>query len=122
MRDAMLNHGLEAPIFAEQDGYFVVTFSGPNGNYDRLRVPHDAAGVVTPAVEAQLNDRQKKIMLEVQQSGFVTSGWCRQTFEVTYDTANRDLIDLAKRGLVVREGRGRSTRYKLKTPQLNLPM
>jgi len=88
----------------------------------RLRVPHDAAGVVTPAVEAQLNDRQKKIMLEVQQSGFVTSGWCRQTFEVTYDTANRDLIDLAKRGLVVREGRGRSTRYKLKTPQLNLPM
>ena len=41
MRDAMLNHGLDSPTFTEQDGYFVVTFPGPNGNYDRLK---DAGG------------------------------------------------------------------------------
>ena len=39
MRDAMLNHGLDAPTFTEQDGYFVVTFPGPNGNYDRIKTP-----------------------------------------------------------------------------------
>ena len=38
MHDAMLNHGLDAPAFSEHDGYFVVTFPGPNGNYERLKV------------------------------------------------------------------------------------
>jgi hypothetical protein len=56
----LLNHGLDAPAFAEQDGFFVVTFPGPNGNYDRLKVPEGAAGLVSPAIEAQLNKRQKR--------------------------------------------------------------
>ena len=28
MRDTMLDHGLDAPFYAQQDGYFVVTFHG----------------------------------------------------------------------------------------------
>jgi hypothetical protein len=28
MRDTMLGHGLDAPLCAQQDGYFVVTFHG----------------------------------------------------------------------------------------------
>jgi predicted HTH transcriptional regulator len=55
MRDAMLNHGLDAPAFSEQDGYFVATFPGPNGNYDRLKTPESAPGLISPAVEARLN-------------------------------------------------------------------
>ena len=92
MRDAMLNHGLDAPAFTEQDGYFVVTFPGPNGNYDRLKVPEGAVGLITPAVEAQFNDRQKRILVEVQKAGFVTSGWCQKQLNVVRDTANRDLV------------------------------
>jgi len=64
-------------------------------------------------VEAQLNDRQKQIMVEVQAEGKVTSGWCRKTFGVTYDTAYRDLSDLADRGILVQRGKGRATRYEL---------
>ena len=114
MRDAMLNHGLDAPAFTEQDGYFLVTFFGPNGNYGRLKVLAGAVGLIAPAIESQLNERQKKIMVEVQQTGFVTSGWCRKNLDVVYDTIRRDLIALVQLGLIKSQGRGRNARYVLK--------
>ena len=111
MRDAMLNHGLDAPVLGEEDGYFVVTLPCSNGNYDRLKLPEGAAGIISPAVEAQLNDRQKKIMMQVQKAGSVTSGWCRRRFKVAYLTVYRDLTGLLELGLLQAIGRGRSTRY-----------
>jgi predicted HTH transcriptional regulator len=117
MRDTMLNHGLDAPLYAQQDGYFVATFQGPNGNYERLKLPEGAVGFITPAVEAQLNERQKKIMIQVQREGAVTSGWCRKTFDVTYDTANRDLLDLVERELLIKAGQVRATHFRLKSPK-----
>ena len=114
MRDAMLNHGLDTPGFSEQDGYFVVTFPGPTGNYDRIKTPESAAGLVSPAVEAQLNDRQKKIVAQVARTGHVTSRWCVSNLNVVKDTAHRDLVDLVNRGLLVRTGRGRNVAYRLK--------
>jgi len=111
MRDAMLNHGLDAPVFAEQDGFFVVTFPGPAGNYERLKVPEGAAGLVPPAVEAQLNDRQKAIMAHVLAQGSVTNRWCRSRFHVVYNTAYRDLQGLVHLGLLKPVGTGRSVKY-----------
>jgi predicted HTH transcriptional regulator len=116
IRDAMLNHGLDTPLYAQQDDYFVATLQGPNGNYERLKLPGGAVGFITPAVEAQLNARQKKIMVQVQQEGAVTSGWYRKTFDVTYDTANRDLLDLVERKLLIKSGQGRATHFKPKSP------
>jgi ATP-dependent DNA helicase RecG len=114
MRDAMLDHGLDEPVYAEQDGFFVVSFPGPDGNYDRLRPPADAERAIGPATEARLNRRQKRIMVRAQTGGAVTSGWCRKTFNVTYDTALRDLSALVEMGLLTRVGGGRTTRYDLK--------
>jgi len=42
-------------------GYFQVTFSGPGDNIERLRVPEKRL-LVTPVVEAQLNERQKDMV------------------------------------------------------------
>ena len=120
MRDAMLNHGLDAPAFTEQDGYFVVTFSGPNGNYDRLKVPEGAAGTIPPAVESQLNPRQRIIVAQVLKTGAVTSGWCRKRFGITYDTANRDLLGLMKLGILERKSSGPGTRYELAARTLGI--
>ena len=118
MREAMLNHGLEEAKIEQQDGFFVVTLSGPAGNYDRIKTPAHSTGLVTPAVEAKLNERQKRIMIEAQQAGFVTSGWCQKTFDVVRDTANRDLVGLAQHGLLEPVGKGRGARYVLKiTPK-----
>lgn len=116
MHDAMLNHGLDAPGLGQQDGYFVVTLPGPAGDYDRLKVPAGATGPITPAIETQLNKRQRQILLEVQKTGAVTSGWCRKRFGITYDTANRDLLALIKLGLLERKGSGPGTRYEMATP------
>jgi len=113
MRDAMLNHGLEEPVIGQHDGFFVVTLPGPAGNFDRLCVPENAGGLVTPAVEAQLNERQKKIFIEAQRAGYVTSGWCLDHLPVVYDTIRRDLIGLVDLGLLLRQGKGRSSRYIL---------
>jgi ATP-dependent DNA helicase RecG len=67
---------------------------------------------ITPAIEARLNERQKRIILHVQEDGEVTSGWCRKEFGIAYDTANRDLLELVEVGLLVRVGQGRGTRFQ----------
>lgn len=114
MHDAMLNHGLDAPVFGQQDGFFIVTLPGPAGNYDRLTLPADASGPITLAVEAQLNERQKKIMIEVQKTGTVTRGWCVSQFDIANDTAGRDLKGLTELGLIEATGKGRAVRYVVK--------
>ena len=108
---AMLDHGLDQHKLDQQDGYFKVILPGPNGDYDRLRVPTDARGFVPPSVEAALNERQKRIMVQIQTQGSVTSGWCLKTFFVAYQTVYRDLTGLVKAGLLTQTGSGRSTRY-----------
>ena len=111
MHDAMLNHGLSAPNIGQEDGFFVVTLPGPAGNYERLTGPAGVTGPITPAVEAQLNERQRKAMAEVLASGSVTSGWMVKKLGITYDTANRDLIGMAELKLLGRTGRGRASKY-----------
>lgn len=114
MRDLMLNHGLDQPLLGTDTGYFQVIFPGPGVDIDRLQVPA-AELLVTPSVEAQLNDRQKKIVAHVAEHGFVTSGWCRANLPVVYDTIRRDLLALVQRGILRAQGKGRSTRYVLNT-------
>ena len=111
----MEDHGLNAHKLEQRDGYFKILLPGPDGDLDRLRTPANAQRLVPPSVESQLNDRQKQIMVQVQTEGSVTSGWCRKSFGVTYNTAYLDLSDLVDRGLLVLRGKGRGTRYELST-------
>ena len=113
MRDQMLDHGLDRPLIGTDTGYFQVTFSGPGDDLDRIRVPEKQL-LVTPAVEAQLNERQKQIVLLLVQGEQLTSRRCEETFGVTRDTTNRDFRLLVELGLAQKEGGGRSTRYVLK--------
>lgn len=110
MRDQMLNHGLDQPLLTTDTGYFQITFPGPGDNIERIRVPETRL-LVTPSVEAQLNERQKTMVLHLAQGEELTSRWCEETFGVTRDTAARDFGLLIKLGLARREGQGRSTRY-----------
>jgi len=108
----MLNHGLDQPILGTDTGYFQVMFPGPGENLDRIRVPETRL-MVTPAIEAQLNERQRKALAEVLKSGSVASGWLVKNMQVTYDTANRDLLALAELKILVRNGKGRASKYVL---------
>ncbi|MEW6750473.1 MAG: ATP-binding protein [Candidatus Latescibacterota bacterium] len=112
MREQMLDHGLDAPLLATNTGYFEVTFCGPADDLERLRVP-EARLRVTPAVEAQLSERQRRMAALLAEGEELTSRRCQELFGVTRDTAARDFGLLTELGLAVRKGRGRSTRYVL---------
>jgi ATP-dependent DNA helicase RecG len=112
MREQMLDHGLDQPLLGTEMGYFQVTFPGPGEKIERLRVSEKRL-LVTPAVEAQLNERQRKMLLLLVQGEELTSRRCEAEFAITRDTANRDFNLLMKLGLVKKEGKGRSTRYVL---------
>jgi predicted HTH transcriptional regulator len=115
MRDAMLDHGLDEPKIEQQDGFFVVTLPGPAGNFDRIKTPATVTGTVTPAIEARLNERQKRIFARVMAEGMVSRGWCVTEFGVANDTAGRDLKGLTELGLLELIGKGRAVRYVVKT-------
>lgn len=114
MKNSMLDHGLDAPVYEETEGYFKVTLMGPGDNLDRLRLPREIDHVFPLSIENQLNDRQKKIMAQILKEGSVTSGWCRKHLPVVYDTIRRDLIALMKLNIIQVQGQGRTARYVLK--------
>jgi predicted HTH transcriptional regulator len=115
MRDQMLDHGLEAPLLSTDMRYFQVAFTGPGDNIERLRVPQKQL-IVTPAIEAQLNDRQKTMVMKLLQGEELTSRSAEKEFAVTRDTTSRDFDVLVKLGIARKEGKGRSTRYVLANP------
>jgi predicted HTH transcriptional regulator len=58
-----------------------------------------------------LNERQKYIFDTIKSQGFIQSMNIQKKFNVTRDTANRDLNYLIQLKLIKREGIGKSIRY-----------
>ena len=98
MHEAMLNHGLDVPKFDLQDGFFVVTLPGPAGNYDRLKVPEGATGPITPAVETQLNGRQREMVKLLVAGEELVGGACETRFRVTRPVITKDFNRLVELG------------------------
>ena len=48
------------------------------------------------------------------EAGSVMTGWCMETMNIVRDTAHRDLVDLVKRGILIRRGLGRGAAYLMK--------
>lgn len=113
MHDQMLDHGLDPPILGTDMGYFQVIFQGPGENIERLRVPEKRL-LVTPAVEAQLNERQRKMMQWLTEGKELTSRQCEAEFGITRPITAGDFGKLVEMGLAEKLGAGRSTRYRLK--------
>jgi predicted HTH transcriptional regulator len=113
MHDQMLDHGLDGPLLGTDTGYFQVTFPGPGDNIERLRVPEKRL-LVTPAMEAQLNARQRKMMQWLAEGKELSSRQCEAEFGVTRPITAGDFGKLVKMGLAEKLGAGRSTRYRFK--------
>jgi len=111
LTDGHIEHIVHAyEQFADTPGFArVVTLAEVRAKDGNLSIPLN----VTPAIEAQLNDRQKKIITQVAKTGLVTSGWCGKSFGVALLTVQRDLAALVDFGLIERKGQGRGARYVL---------
>ena len=116
MKNAMLDHGLDAPNFGASDGYFQLVLPGPGDNLDRLRVPQVVlAEALPPSVEQQLNNRQKQMIELLVHGEALTSRRCQKLFNVTGPTVASDFALLVEFGIAQQHGKGRSTRYILAT-------
>ncbi len=113
MHDQMLNHGLDQPVLGTDTGYFQVCFPGPGENLDRIRVPENRLDI-TPAVEAQLNERQRKMLQRLADGQELTSRDCEAEFGVTRTITASDFGKLVALDLAEKIGGGRSTRYRFK--------
>ena len=69
--------------------------------------------IVTPAAEAHLNQRQRKMVALLVAGEKLTSRRCEEEFGITRDTAARDFGLLMELGVATRQGSGRSTSYVL---------
>lgn len=116
MRKAMLEHGLDLPHVATDDGRFVLTLPGPADDLSRIKAP--AAAAPPQSSMQELNKRQLAVLELALAAGSVTNRQVQEQFKVVKDTAFRDLTTLCELGLLQKEGQGRSTRYVTKIPSL----
>jgi ATP-dependent DNA helicase RecG len=93
-----LKHGLPEPIFEEIAGSFVVT----------LRKYH-----ITEEILKELNERQRKIVEHLREHNRINRMECINLIGVSKDTTLRELLDLQKRGIIERLGKGKNTYYIL---------
>lgn len=113
MKAAMLNHGLDEPVYGLTQGYFRVTLKGPGADLDRLRVPAGVGAGIPPAIEEQLTDRQRDILTRMTAGEKITSARCLELYSITRQAVNADFKKLLDLGLTERVGAGRATHYVL---------
>ncbi len=91
-----VNHGLPEPVFEDTKTSFVLTFR----KY-----------VISEETIRMLNERQRYVLEKIRSEGFVKSIDVQKQFNVTRDTANRDLNHMMELKVIKREGIGKSIRY-----------
>ena len=109
MRRLMREHGLAEPYLEDLDDFFAVTFYGPGDRILDL-IPEEG---VTDLRALGLNERQiEALRLMVNEGKELSNAGYRQLFNVSKNTASRDLQALVRTGWVRVEGIGRGTRYR----------
>jgi ATP-dependent DNA helicase RecG len=111
MKKLMREHGLEEPEFSEEGDFFVVKFYGPGENILDLvsDIPEER---MVDLRELGLNDRQiKALAMMVNEGKVFTNEIYQETFDISKNTALRDLRSLLKAKQIIREGRGKATKY-----------
>ena len=64
IKDVMQDHGLDAPIFDCNNGFFEVTLPGPGKNMNRLKVAlNNVQDAILPSIQEKLNSRQKRMIM-----------------------------------------------------------
>jgi ATP-dependent DNA helicase RecG len=98
--------GLRDPQFAVDQGFFVVTLFGREVTPLRTRL--------TPEELAGLNTRQLRLLDVLDRKRVITSPEWAKLAPATRQTAKKDLDLFEKMGIVVRQGSGNMTSYRVR--------
>lgn len=112
------NLGLAATwLQATELGYrFTAPVRWPSVEAPRLPPEREGESALSDSLLAHFNHRQIEILELLHTRRFLAARDCRVKFNVSEITALRDLDGLRRRGLVVRNGKARATRYTLAGP------
>jgi ATP-dependent DNA helicase RecG len=109
MRRLMREHVLAEPDLEDLDDFFAVTFYSPGDRILDLIPEEGVADLRTLG----LNERQIEVLrLMVNEGEKLSNADYRQLFNVSKNTASRDLRALVETGWVKVERPGRGTRYR----------
>ena len=109
MRRAMREHGLAEPRLEDLNDFFAVTFYGPGDRILDL-IPEEGE---TDLRLLGLNERQIEALRMMTNEGReLTNATYRQLFNVSRNTASRDLRGLLQTGWVKATGNGKGARYQ----------
>ena len=110
IRAAMAGSGLRPPVFAEEHHQFIITLYGAAAE-GSVSVP-----LTDEAARWGLNERQARALEYLKAYGQITrSEYCALT-GVQKSTAHQDLQNMVSKGIIVRRGKGRGTRYVWNRP------
>lgn len=102
MNREMQTANLPQPMYEDTGASFIVTLIGPGEKWMAEREAGLPEG---------LNERQIKAIRYIQEKGRITNREYQALCSVSSDTAHRDLSELVRKGILRREGKGRSTHY-----------
>jgi ATP-dependent DNA helicase RecG len=109
MRRAMRDYGLAEPKLEDLGDFFAVTFYGPGDRILDL-IPEEG---VTDLRQLGLTDRQiEALRIMTNEGKELTNAIHRQLFNVSRNTASRDLQALVQTGWVKATGDRKGTRYQ----------
>ncbi len=111
MDELMLVHGLKKPEYEANQALFEVTFHGPKEKIFDLVKPSNE----TDLRELGLNKRQfKALAIMFNENQVMTNEKYRGLFNVSRQSATRDLTELVKHGLIEEKGGSKYTHYSAK--------
>ena len=108
MRDICKAENAPYPRIKFTDTHFYITF---RQSKEYLKMAEEKVKVTEPG----LSERQKMAVDYVKEHGKITNREYRELCGVGWDTAHRDLKDLVEKNILMREGSGRSTQYRMIT-------
>ena len=109
MEELMMVHGLKKPEYEASKAFFKVTFLGPKDKIHELVRPSKE----TDLRDLGLNERQIKILNYLQGHKKISIIELSKKLGTTERTARRDLNELTEKGLVLKTGRTKDTKYSL---------
>lgn len=113
----MKRNGLPAPQFSETEHDFELTLKGPGKVFNPHNYELPEIGFTIPAnLIAPLGERAREMAQRLLQDPDwrLKNKWIAEHYKVSAQTANADIKELLGIGMISKEGKGRSTQYRLK--------
>jgi ATP-dependent DNA helicase RecG len=105
MKDECKRNGIPDPLYEITETETKLIFKLPKAIINIAAL--ERAGI-------ELKDRQKEALLHIFAEGSITNKRYREKYNVSQKTAFLELSDLVEKGILIRTGEGRATKYEPK--------